>query len=90
MDMKKILFLLLMVPLAGCSVFQDRPNVGVSYPDSLFKCMDKPDPNTVQTDNDLGILITKQDAVIDDCKSRLSNVGELIRANQPKTDKQKK
>lgn len=88
--MKKALLLLLMVPLAGCAAFQDHPNVGISYPDSLFKCMDKPDPNAVQSDNDLGVLITRQDAVIDDCKSRLANVGELIKANQPKTDKQKK
>ena len=88
--MKKIFFTLVLLPLAGCAAMQSHPQTAITYPDSLFKCMEKPDPNLVQTDNDLGVLITRQDAVIDDCKARLANVGELIRANQPKDDKQKK
>lgn len=88
--MKKALPILMIALLGGCSFMQEHPQTSIVYPDSLFKCMDKPDPNAVQTDNDLGVLITRQDAVIDDCKSRLSNVGELVRANQAKDDKQKK
>lgn len=88
--MKKILPILALGLLGGCTAFQAHPQTSIVYPDSLFKCMEKPDPNAIQTDNDLGVLITRQDAVIDDCKSRLTNVGELIRANQTKEDKQKK
>lgn len=88
--MKKIFLLSSVLLLSGCFADNPKPQVGIVYPDSLFKCMDKPDPNNIQTDNDLGILITRQDAVIDDCKTRLSNVGEMIKANQPKDEKQDK
>lgn len=80
--MKKIIPLSLVILLGGC-LGQTPPPQSVSYPDSLFVCPDKPDPNEISTDNDLGVFITRQDAVITICKEKLKNVGDLIRANQP-------
>lgn len=50
----------------------------VNYPDALFECIEKPNPDDVVTDNDLAILIIRQDAVIDDCKGKLKIIKELV------------
>lgn len=80
--MRKILFLVPLMMLSGCAFDNAKPQ-SVSYPETLFTCPDKPDPNAVVTDNDLGEFIVQQDKVITICKEKLKNVGELIKANQP-------
>lgn len=83
--MKKIsLIIPLMIGLSGCTTFSNAKPQSVTYPDTLFVCLDRPDPNNIQTDNDLGEFIIRQDTVITICKEKLKNVGELIRSNQPK------
>lgn len=79
--MKKIAILAPLL-LAGCAFDGAHPQA-ITYPDSLFTCPDKPDPTTVQTDNDVAELLVRQDSIITICKDKLRNVGDLVRANQP-------
>jgi hypothetical protein len=69
--------LLSSLSLAGC-VTVPTPPMKTNYPDELFRCLDAPNAENIDTDNALAVFIAEMAAAHLDCKTRLANLQETV------------